>query len=90
MPKGPKGRHPTISIIDSKLAVSSRKRLNAAQRRDLKAASVQLFAKEYARKAQRGCEPNDRKYDRDVEQQVKHMKPEELYRLLHYGEDDDL
>lgn len=75
--------------LDTLLAPPKRKKLNAAQRQDLKAAAVQLFAKEYARKAQRGCEPNDRRYDRNVEQQVKHMTPEELYRLLHYGEDDD-
>jgi hypothetical protein len=74
--------------LDALLAPPKRKKLNATQRRDLKAAAVQLFAKEYARKAQRGFDPNDRKYDRKVEQEVKHMKPEELYQLLHHGEDD--
>jgi hypothetical protein len=88
MPRGPKGQHPTIWIIDKKLATPDRKKLNAAQRHDLKAASVQLFAKEYARRAQRGCEPNDRQFDKKVIEQVKHMKPEDLYRLLHHGEDD--
>ena len=53
----------------------------------MKAASLQRFAKQYARKAQRGGDPNDRQYDRDVELQAKRMKPEELNRLL-YGEDD--
>lgn len=59
-----------------------RKRLNAAQKRALKAASVQLFAKQYARKAQKNVEPNDRRYEREVEQAVKRMKPDELDRLL--------
>lgn len=70
------------------LVVPKRKKLNANQRREMKAVSLQLFAKQYARKAQRGCEPNDRQYDRNVELQAKRMKPEELYRLLHHGEDD--
>jgi hypothetical protein len=75
--------------FDTLLAAPRRKKLNSAQRRDLKAAAVQLFAKEYARKARPALDPNDRQYDRNVEQQVKGMKPEELCRLLHHGEDDD-
>ena len=43
---------------------------------------VTLFAKAYARKAQRGAEPNDRGYDRSIEHRIKHMKPEELSKLL--------
>lgn len=73
--------------FDTLLATPKRKKLNSAERRDLKAAAVQLFAKKYARKAQPGRDPNDRKYERNVEQQVRHMKPEELYQLLHHGED---
>jgi hypothetical protein len=59
-----------------------RKRLNADQRRERKAADIQLFAKQYARPAQKGIEPNDRRYRRDVERQVKQMRPEELDILL--------
>lgn len=69
------------------LIAPTRKKLNASERREMKAASLQRFAKQYARKAQRGGDPNDRQYDRDVELQAKRMKPEELNRLL-YGEDD--
>jgi hypothetical protein len=48
---------------------------------------VGLFVQKYARKAQRGIEPNDRNFDRKVEQKIKTMKPEDLSRLL--GEDGE-
>jgi hypothetical protein len=38
-----------------------RKRLNADEKRALKAASVRSFVQQYERKAQRGAEPNDRR-----------------------------
>lgn len=69
------------------LIAPTRKKLNVRERREMKAASLHRFARQYARKAQRGRDPNDRQYDRDIELQVKRMKPEELNRLL-YGEDD--
>lgn len=50
---------------------------------------VAAFAKLYARKAQRGVEPNDRRFDRKVEKLVKKLRPEELSRLLHEDEDKD-
>jgi hypothetical protein len=43
---------------------------------------LQLFAQQYGRKAQKGEEPNDRRYDRKIEKTVKKMKPEVLDRLL--------
>ena len=44
---------------------------------------------QYARKAQRGQEPNDRGYSRAIEVKLKRMKPEELDELLN-GEQDDV
>ncbi len=64
----------------------TRKRRNAEDRRRLKAAAVQVFAKQYARPAQKNHEPNDRRYSRKVEDQVKRMQPAELDDLLR-GED---
>jgi hypothetical protein len=46
------------------------------------------FMQQYARKAQRGQEPNDRGYSRKIEAKLKRMRPEELDELLH-GELDD-
>jgi hypothetical protein len=50
---------------------------------------IGAFLQQYARKAQRGQEPNDRGYSRAIEAKIKRMKPEELDELLN-GEQDDL
>jgi hypothetical protein len=64
-----------------------RPRLNADQKRALKAARLQLFVQQYGRKAQKGMEPNDRHYERETETTVKRMKPDELDRLLRDDEE---
>ena len=64
-----------------------RKRLNAEQRRALRAAKLKSFVQDYGRKAQKGVEPNDRGYDKKIEKTVKRMKPEELDRLLRDDEE---
>lgn len=51
-------------------------------------AEVTLFLAKYRRKSQTGGDPNDRSYDREVEEQVKRMKPEDLDALLRDGDDD--
>lgn len=66
-----------------------KKKLNSAQRRALKSADLRLFAKEYGRKAQRGQDPNDRSYSRDIEKEVKAMKPEKLDKLLRDVDDEE-
>lgn len=62
------------------------RKLNADQKQARLAADLRLFVQEYARKAHKGHDPNDRHYDREVENRVKRMRPEELSRLL---EDDE-
>jgi len=55
---------------------------------ETKAQKIARFVRLYGRKARKGgLDPNDRGYDRDVEKQIKAMKPEELDRLLRDGED---
>ncbi len=50
-----------------------------------------VFAKRYARKRQKGGQdPNDRVYDRKLEEKIKRMRPEEVAELLDDGEDDPL
>jgi hypothetical protein len=49
-----------------------------------------MFLRLYGRRAQKGVEPNDRRYSPDVEAYVKRLKPEELDRLLHGDEDERL
>lgn len=43
---------------------------------------LQRFAKQYQRKAQRGIEPNDRKYSRKTEKSMTRLKAEVLSTLL--------
>lgn len=43
---------------------------------------VGAFMRQYARRRQRGRDPNDRGYDREVEAQVKRLGPLELEELL--------
>jgi len=59
---------------------------NKAQRRALKAGALRTFVGQYGRKAQKSHDPNDRRYDREIEKTVKRMKPEELDRLLNDDE----
>jgi hypothetical protein len=83
MPKGPKGKSPKESFyhVDRVRTKPKRKKLNAVQRRELKAAALQLFVKRVGRQVQRGVEPNDRKHSRDVEKAADQMAPEEFYEL---------
>lgn len=46
------------------------------------AEDLTLFVHKYARKAQKGQEPNDRCYDRKIEQTMKRLSPEHLSRAL--------
>ena len=36
------------------------------------------FLRLYGRKAQKGCEPNDRRYDPEIEHELRRLKPEEI------------
>lgn len=47
------------------------------------------FLKQYARKAYKTMDPNDRNYDRVIERLVKRMRPEELDQLMREGLNDD-
>lgn len=47
------------------------------------------FVQQYARKKNPGIDPNDRRYSREAEQQVKQMDARELDELLHGDEDSD-
>ena len=66
-----------------------RRHMNAAQKRALKAADVRQFVQEYGRqsRARGGFDPNDRGYDREIEQKLRGMSPEELDRLMREDEE---
>ena len=57
------------------------RRLNRDRTRARVSRDLTVFVRQYARKAQRNHEPNDRAYDRDVENRVKRMDPLALDRL---------
>ena len=50
---------------------------------------VGAFLRQYQRKAQKGVEPNDRKYDREVERIIRRLKPEDLDVLLNGDADEE-
>lgn len=60
--------------------------MSGKSKRDKMAREVGLFMQQYKRKAQRHTEPNDRRYDRKLEERLKRLPPEELGELLS-GED---
>ncbi|QEH34900.1 hypothetical protein OJF2_34450 [Aquisphaera giovannonii] len=47
------------------------------------------FVQQYRRKSYATHDPNDRRYDRELEAKIKRMPPEELDRLLHGDIDDE-
>jgi len=65
-----------------------RKKMNAADRRALYASDIQLFIQNTGRKARKGYDPNDRSVSREQTLAVRHMKPDELDRLMRDGEDE--
>lgn len=48
------------------------------------------FLRLYQRRAQKGVEPNDRRYDREVESYLTRLKSDDLDRLMHGDEDERL
>jgi hypothetical protein len=63
-----------------------RRRLNAKQKRALKAADVRLFVQKYGHGGRRNF-TNNRDYDRELERAIQRMSPEELDRLLREDEE---
>jgi hypothetical protein len=51
---------------------------------------IGAFLRLYARRAQAGVEPNDRRYDRAIERYLRKLKPEDLDVLLNGEEDERL
>lgn len=57
------------------------------KRRDNKLrGELATFVRQYARRAQRGVEPNDRRHDLKIEKLMKSLSPEELSALLNDDE----
>jgi hypothetical protein len=64
-----------------------RRRLNADQRKALKAARLAIYLREVGRKAQRRMEPNDRRDTYGLGEKIRSISPEEMDRLLRDDEE---
>jgi hypothetical protein len=60
-----------------------------SKRRKKLEANIGEFIRQYTHKHKNTPDPNDRTYDRKVEEQIKRIRPEELNRLLYGQEEDD-
>ena len=54
------------------------------------AKEIGAFLQQYRRKAEPGWDPNDRGYDRKVEQYLSRLKPEDLDEVLNGDKDERL
>lgn len=52
------------------------------------AAQLASFVKQYGRKAQRGSDPNDRRYSREAEEAMRRLPAEELSAVLNSEVDE--
>lgn len=80
----------TMTSKDAKDGASlpkPRRRLNAAQKRALKAARMATYLKRVGRKAQKGVEPNDRRHSYDFGEKISRMSPEQTDLLMREDED---
>jgi hypothetical protein len=66
----------------------SRNFMTGKKKKNWLKSNIGQFIREYTRKAQRGAEPNDRQYDRKIENLIKHMDPRELSELLHDNDEN--
>lgn len=60
----------------------------AKRTKSLLAAQLGRFVQQYGRKSTKGWDPNDRGYDRKLEEKIKRLSPEDLSELLS-GDDVD-
>jgi hypothetical protein len=58
-------------------------------RKNQLASKMGAFLQQYRRKAQKGQESNDRRYDRNIEQTLRRLKPGDLDALLNGDEEDE-
>ena len=66
--------------------------MRTASKKDMQALSKRIgaFLQQYRRRSQKGQEPNDRGYDREIEQYLRKLKPEEVDALINDRASDRL
>lgn len=65
-----------------------RRRPNQSEKHGLRVAEVAHYMKAAGRKAQKGEEPNDRRYDHSFQKKLRTVSPVELDRLIRDDEAD--
>jgi len=60
-----------------------------AKPRKLTEDELAIFLRQYKRKRQPGHDPNDRRFDHEIQQAIRRMSPEELDVLMHGDEDEE-
>lgn len=65
----------------------TKRRPNLSEKRSLRAGEIATFVRQYARKAQKNTEPNDRRYNEEVARKISRMDPLTLDRLMREDED---
>jgi hypothetical protein len=79
------GEQEWLILIEEKS--KPKRRPNRDERRSLKTAEVAVFITQYGRRAQKGVDPNDCRYNEDVERREKQMNPLEFDRLMREDEE---
>jgi hypothetical protein len=53
------------------------------------ASATALYLRQIGRKAQKRVEPNDRRFDRELDEKLKRMRPEDIDALFRDGDDEE-
>lgn len=61
--------------------------MKVRERKQRLGAATARYLRQIGRKAQKGVEPNDRQYDRELDEKLKRMRPEDVDALFR-GEGD--
>lgn len=63
--------------------------MKAREKKERLAAETAVYLRQIGRKAQKGREPNDRRFDRELDEKLKRMRPEDVDALIHWIDEDE-
>ena len=63
--------------------------MKAHEKEQRLAAATARYLRQIGRKAQKGVEPNDRKFDRELDEKLSRMRPEDVDALFRGGSDEE-
>jgi hypothetical protein len=62
--------------------------MKAFEKKHRLAAATARYLRQIGRQAQKGKEPNDRRFDHELDEKLKRMRPEDVDVLFRLGEDE--